>query len=107
MANICRKIGFNIDSFMKKAGISIESFAKQFGYTMKDVHNIVEGKVMLPPQELEQICSYLGITKENLIHAEADSLVPELQYMNEFSNPDNLDKILDLVDLYVEFKEVV
>lgn len=107
MANICRKIGFNIDSFMKKAEISIESFAEHFGYTMKDVHNVVEGKVMLPPQELEQICSYLGITKENLIYAEADSLVPELQYMNEFSNPDNLDKILDLVDLYVEFKEVV
>lgn len=107
MANICRRIGFNISSFMKKAGISVESFAHQFGYTVKDVWNIVEGKVMLPPPELDKISSYLGTTREMLIHAEEDQLVPELQYMNEFTNPDHLDQILDLVDLYVEFKEVV
>lgn len=107
MANICRKLGVNIYTLMKKANISPESFAGHCGYTLKDTWNIIEGKIMLPPSELEKISNFLDTTRDYLLNQETDVLVPELQYMKEFSNPDNLDHILDLMDEYVELRESV
>ena len=56
---------------------------------------------------IDKMASLLKTTKSELMNHEPDSLVPELQYMKEFSNPDNLDRILDLMDEYVELREVV
>lgn len=77
------------------------------GYSIKDVWNVIEGKVIIPPVELEKIAGLLETTKSELINCESDTLVPDLQYMKEFSNHDNLDRILDLMDEYVELREVV
>lgn len=107
MANVGRKLGENISTCIQEADISLDSFAKHLGYSMKDVWNVIEGKVIIPPAELDKMASILKTTKSELINHESDSLVPELQYMKEFSNPDNLDRILDLMDEYVELREVV
>ena len=105
MANIGRKIGANISTCMHKANISPDSFAERLGYSLKDVWNVIEGKVIIPPFELERIAKFLGTTKDDLINKESDHLVPDLQYMKEFNNLDNLDRILDLMDEYVELRE--
>ena len=47
------------------------------------------------------------LQKKELLSYEADKFVPELQYMKEFSKTDNLEMILDLLDDYVELKEVM
>lgn len=107
MANAGRKLGVNIRTCMLEADISPESFARHLGYSMKDVWNIIEGKVIIPPVELEKIASFLETTKHELINCESDYLVPDLQYMKEFSNPEHLDRILDLMDEYVELREVI
>lgn len=50
---------------------------------------------------------YMLILIGKLLHYEMDKFIPELQYMKEFSNIDNLDKILDLLDEYIELKETM
>ena len=107
MANIGRKLGVNIFTLMQNSGISREDLAVKLNYTYRDMCRILEGRVMLSPVEIEKIAGALGKTKKELLDFEADKLVPELQYMKEFSNTDNLDKILDLLDDYVELKEVM
>lgn len=107
MANIGRKLGVNIFSLMQISGISREDVAEKLNYTYRDMCRILEGKLMLSPVEIEKIAELFGKTKKELLSYEADKFVPELQYMKEFSNTDNLDKILDLLDDYVELKEVM
>lgn len=107
MANVGRKLGVNIRAFMLEANISLDSFAKHLGYSIKDAWNIIEGKIIVPPIELERISNLLGTTKDDLINCKTDSLVPDLQYMKEFNNQDNLDRILDLMDEYVELREAM
>ena len=107
MANVRRKLGVNICMRMLEANINPSRFAKYLGYSIKDVWNVIEGKVIIPPVELDKMASLLKTTKSELINHESDSLVPDLQYMKEFSNPDNLDKILDLMDEYVELREAI
>ena len=107
MANLCRKIGVNIYTFMRNAGTTPDKMAEELKYSLKDMWGIIEGKIMLPPVELERIAEILGTSKDELISYDADALAPNLAFMNEFSNPDNLDKILDLMDEFVEIKEAI
>ena len=107
MANVGRKLGVNIRTCMLESNISLNSFAEHLGYSIKDVWNVIEGKVIIPPVELDKIASLLETTKGELINRESDSLVSDLQYMKEFSNSDNLDRIWDLMDEYEELREVV
>ena len=107
MANVGRKLGVNIFTLMQNSGISREDLAEKLNYTYRDMCRILEGKLMLPPVEFGKIGELFGKTKKELLSYEADKFVPELQYMKEFSNTDNLDKILDLLDDYVELKEVM
>ena len=107
MANLYRKIGVNVYTFMQKANLTPEELAKQMSYSLKDVWNVIEGRVMIPPVELNKLASMLGVTKEDLVTNESERLVPNLEFMKEFSNPDSLDRVLDLMDEYVEIREAI
>lgn len=107
MASTGRKLGVNISELMQKADISCENLAERLGYTYRDVCRLTEGRLLLPPMELGRIAQELGTTKENLLNYESECLVPALQYMKEFDNLENLDKVLDLLDEYVELRESV
>ena len=63
MANLGRKLGVNIMTSMQTSKVDLDSFAEQLGYSVKDVWNIIEGKVVIPPSDLERIASLLGTTK--------------------------------------------
>lgn len=107
MANVGRKLGINIFMLMQHSGISREELAEKLNYTYRDMYRILEGKLILPPVEIGKIAEFFGKTKKELLNYEVDKFVPELQYMKQFSNIDNIDKILDLLDEYVELKEVI
>lgn len=107
MANTGRKLGANIFTIMQSSGISREDLAQKINYTYRDVCRMIEGKLILPPIELSRIADVLGTTKADLMNLNSDNLAPELQYMKAFQNSDNLDKILDLLDEYIELKEMV
>lgn len=105
MARTGRKLGANIAILMREAGISYEELAAQLNLTLRDVSRLIEGRLLLPPRVLQKVAEALGRTKEDLMYYEAKNVLPELQYMKEFENPDNLDKVLDLLDEYIELKE--
>lgn len=107
MTILRRTIGANIFECLKQKNIKLDTLAKSMGYSVKDVQNLVEGKVIVSPEELDKIAGCLGTTKNHLINASSDYALPDLQFMKKFSNPDNLDLIIDLMDEYVECKEAV
>lgn len=107
MAKRGRKLGINIFTLMQKSGISREEMAEKLNYSYRDMCRILEGKLMLSPAEVRKIAALFGKTKQELLHYKADKFVSELQYMKEFSDTSNLDKILDLLDEYVELKEAM
>lgn len=107
MANFGRSLGASIFTLMQNKGLDREKFAKQLNYSYRDVCRIIEGRLLIPPVELCKIANELGTTKKELLSCNMDTQVPELQYMKEFSNPENLDKVLDLLDEYVELKETL
>lgn len=102
-----RKIGINIYMLMRDVGLSPEILAENLGYSYRDIYRVIEGRVMLPPSELERIANILGKTKKELIHYEVNEYPAELRYVEKFSNQDNLNIVLDLFDEYVELVEAM
>ena len=107
MANLYRRIGANVCTFMQKAELTPEALAEKMSYSLKDVWNVIEGKVMIPPVEIKRLASILGLSGEDLVNNEPERLAPNLEFMKEFSNPESLDKVLDLMDEYVEIREAI
>ena len=105
MARTGRRLGANIAILMREACISYEELATRLNFTLRDVYRLVEGRLLLPPKVLEKVAEALGRTKEDLMYYEAKDVLPELQYMKEFKNPENLNLVLDLLDEYIELKE--
>ena len=107
MANLYRRIGANVYTFMQKAELTPEAFAEKMSYSLKDVWNVIEGKVMIPTVEIKRLTLMLGLSGEDLVNNETERLVPNTEFMMEFSNPESLDKVLDLMDEYVEIREAI
>ena len=105
MANIGRKLGVNIFTVMQESGISREKLAERLQCSYREVCRILEGKIMLPPRRIVEIASVLGMTKHDLMNLRSDRAVPELEDMKEFTDLNNLDRILDLMDEYIDLKE--
>lgn len=105
MANVGRKLGVNIFTLMQKSGISRQDLAQKLQCSYRDVCRILEGKLMLTPRRIAAIAEVLGTTKHDLMNLQSDRAVPELEYMKEFTDLDNLDLILDLMDEYIDLKE--
>ena len=107
MTNTGRKLGVNIITLMRNAGLSRAELAEKLKCSYRDMCRILEGRLMLPPEEVRKIAELFGKTEQELLHYEHDEFIPELQYMKEFSDTDNIDKILDLMDELVDLMEII
>lgn len=105
MANFGRRLGYNIDRFMLKEGIQSKEFAKKLNCSEKDVWNIIEGKIVVTPDIVERIATILGTRVEELLHFDSEFSIPDLECSEYFISSKNQDKILDLIDEYVELVE--
>ena len=98
MARFTRQLGANIYALMTQKGLNSESLAVQLGLSNRDMHRTIEGKLLLPPHKIEKIAGCLNVSTETLISNNFSYDVPDLEYMKEFKDQDNLDKILDIID---------
>lgn len=103
--NFSRKLGITICILMYSNGMSYEELARILKYSYRDICRIIDGRLMLSPTELKKIADVFGMTKEDLIHYKLSDNITEFKYMSEFENSDNLNKIFNLMDDYVELIE--
>ena len=107
MASFVRQLGANIYTLMKKQNMEVAVLAEKTGLSRRDVYCTIEGKLLLSPDALQRIASALETTPEILTSESLTEEISELGYMRAFKHPENLDKILDLFDDYVELKEAI
>ena len=107
MSRLGRKLGANIYTAMQNAGLDREQMADRTGYSFRDICRMLDGRLIITPIRLNKMAEAIGIEKTDLTGELDGNLAPELEYMKEFDNPENLDKILDLIDMYVELEEAM
>lgn len=106
--NSSRVIGNNVNLELRANSMELLEFGNRIGFSLADVHRLVEGRLFIPPKQLEKIASVFGITKEQLIEdrgmVEYNSLIHNFR---DFKNEENQELVLDLIDTYADLAEAL
>ena len=101
-----RMLGRNIQLDMEKLGIPEMEFASKLGYSLSELRKLLEGKMLIARSDLERIAMQLNESYEELTRVRTkDEYEAIFDCMGSFSDDENEDKILDLIDMYIELKE--
>lgn len=101
-----RMLGHNISLDMERKGIDENTFAEKLGYSVYQFHKLLEGKMMIVRKDIERIADCLGETYDELTRKRDRKEYEEMyDCMGAFTDEDNEDLILDIIDMYVEMKE--
>ena len=85
--NKSRIIGNNISPELKNKSIEMPVFAKKTGFSLAEAHRLVEGRMFVPPFQLNIIADALQITKEQLLEDRGSSQYNLLVHnFREFNN---------------------
>jgi transcriptional regulator with XRE-family HTH domain len=105
-----RLIGNNIQLFMHNRDISEEDIAVSLGYSQNDISRILEGRIFLSLNELQDIANYFDIDVEELFDKKSSELYEDagcIHYIHPFKDQANLDQIMDIFDLICDIEEVL
>ena len=101
-----RMLGRNIQLDMEKKGISETDFASKLGYSLSELKKLFEGKMLIARHDLKNIAHCLNETYEELVRVRSKEEYEAIfDCMGSFSDEENEDKILNLIDMYIELKE--
>lgn len=103
-----RSIGYFIDSLLGDDNSKRNDFCKTLNFSLTDLNRLCEGVIGLTPIQLEKTASFFGNTiSEILNYSNTDSYSNKVHCRTDFSNQENCDKILDIIDSYIDVREAV
>ncbi|MCM1182459.1 MAG: helix-turn-helix domain-containing protein [Roseburia sp.] len=106
--NNARVIGNNIRLELKKKSMELSEFADKTGFSVADVHKLIEGRLFLPPAQLNEIADVLHITRERLLaYRGQEEYNLSVENFREFRNEENQELVLDLIDMYADLAETL
>ncbi len=101
-----RMLGRNIQLDMIKKGIDEKDFANQLEFSLSEVKKLLEGKLLIVKKDLEKIACALNETYDELIRKRSkEEYQLVFDCIGSFSDDENEDRILDMIDMYIEIKE--
>lgn len=105
MAAELRRLGYNIEKASQRKYNTIEDFAKAVNLSLRDVHRLFEGRLVLSPFQLKAISEKVDISLKELLDVSGKYNLVEC--MGSFKDKRNEDKVLDLIDDYIDLMEAI
>lgn len=103
-----RVLGDNIKSFMDEKNISIKEIGRQTGLSEDDVLRTIEARKILPSRILVKIAEILETDPMKLFEENKDEKhYSMVDCMNDFSDRENEDKILNIMDAYCNLRDTL
>lgn len=105
MAAELRRLGANIEEAYRAIYDSILEFAKDINLSENDVYRLFEGRLLLSPSKIKEVSRVLNKPLGELLDVSGNYAFVEC--MGNFTNMSNEDKILDIIDNYIDLVETV
>ena len=105
MAAELRRIGNNIARASQAIFADEKEFATQVNMSVADVYRLFEGRLMLYPAKLKEVAKILNKSVSELLDVSGDYKFVEC--MGHFNVKQNEDKILDIIDNYIDLLEAI
>ena len=103
-----RVLGDNIKSFMDEKNIGAKEIGRQTGLSEDDVLRAIEGRKILSTRVLIKIAEILETDPMKLFEENKDEKhYSMVDCMNDFSDRENEDKILNIMDAYCNLRDTL
>lgn len=103
-----RMLGHNIALIMKEKNIDANHLAEQTGFKSVELIKMLDARIVLMPKVIEKVAAALKVNPSEFFKKrESNEYKCFAECMTDFDNPDNMDKILDIIDAYCDLKEVL
>lgn len=71
-----------------------------------DLKKLEQGRLSLSPRQLDVVSEVLDVSKEELLkYKDTTCYHNSIHCMSHFTNQENCDKILDIIDSYIDLRE--
>ena len=106
--NKFRNIGYYIDSMLKGDVNKKSDYCSLLNFSSNDLNRLCDGRIILTPNQLEKTAFFFKKSVSDIIsYVNLDSYSDQVHCRTKFSDSSNCDKILDIIDAYIDVKESV
>lgn len=105
-----RLFGNNLKLLLSERGIPEDNFAQQIGYTIYELQQIMDARVILDQQTRERIATQLGVDEETMYEQMSEDsymMAGCMECRGRFEHSENKKLVLDLFDIYCDMQEVL
>lgn len=106
MASNLRLLGNNIKCMADKNELDANGLASACELSLSDIHRVYEGRLVLTPVQISAIARTLGCSINQLI-VRPKNFISFGECFGKFKNPRNEDKILNIIDDYIDLRESI
>lgn len=102
-----RTIGYKVFSLAKEKQAE-EMLMKKLNFSSNDLRKLYDGRLAFSDEDLSVISEELKVPVDDILdYVETDAYPKMVHCMSKFSRQENCDKILDIIDSYIDIKEAV
>lgn len=102
-----RDLGYKIYSLILDDTQKEDGFCRKFNLTESDYKRLITGNLMVSIDTIKDIADFFSINVEDIVYYKNDDNYKLMVHCRgSFSSRENCRKILDMIDSYVDVKEV-
>ena len=103
-----RMTGRYIMTLAEKNNVSKKELSEKLSCDISQVEDLFAGRFILPFWKLESLSDLFGVSVSQILDGDPDEYNANVVHcMNDFNNPDNREKILNIIDDYLDIKEAL
>ena len=105
--SFAREAGFAIRQYIENPDVK-NQICEKLGYTEHELDKLLSGRLFMTGSDLDVIADACGTTADEILSAniaEYDANV--VHCMTDFTNRQNREMILDLIDTYIDMREAL
>ncbi len=103
-----RQIGYRIKKYAKEKNVSDSTLSSIIGCSESKMESIYSGRFYLAFPQLEEIAKKLKVDTMSLLSGNEEEYSKTVVHcMNDFSDPNNRERVLDIIDEYLDVVDAI
>ncbi len=105
-------------SYAREVGFAVKQLAnteekkqqlrEALGYSAQELEKLFAGRLYITGFDLDTISKVCGVSPESIVEPDPEAYHAGVVHcMTQFKNPENREKVLDLIDAYIDAQEAL
>ncbi len=103
-----RMVGNYIQHLAEEQNVSVKELSDLMGCTELQTKSVFKGRALVSFEQLQRLAARFSVSVQDILNGDTRVYSKTVVHcMNDFENPANRERILDLIDEYMDLVDVV